>query len=489
MPQQDPNLLVQQPEPFLASLYDDGTVQSFIKPRQTMTVPGQLKTNYMPGPVYQNMPLYIPPPDYGIPAPVSPTPSPSPYSEQDNDPLSGLKKFQGQGYVDQYGMYEPNKPEELSKILQKDIALSQALQMDDGFNLNMAQIDDQNLSSLDYMTPTTDTAPGLYRSPSDYYTLNDVANLCGIPSDNSAMYQQQLNNNMYQNYDGYSMQYPTTNMMDMSSDKKLSPIEQAYHASWGQTVDPSLFDKISPYSLAGKEDYNLTAFSLADQQMLQDSQNTQQLQMRGGFPAMDIQPETTIPNLRGRQNSSFREWKPSNKDTGLPADMAAQIEGQFSDPNMTTQIELLNEGQIVPPSGCIMPPDQMVPEYHNLTPLTAGPGLTPTLHQPGPPDPEALDKVRTVFMSFVDQSDENINNMDDATKHQMFVDVCNMYKSLSVINIAENLYQGKKDEEGQCAGEVGPVEEAQPEETRSVNKRYKFRLVKKQKLYPFAFVY
>jgi hypothetical protein len=157
--------------------------------------------------------------------------------------------------------------------------------------------------------------------------------------------------------------------------------------------------------------------------------------------------------------------------------MATQIEAQFSDSKMTTQIELLNEGgQIIPPSGC-MAPDQMVPEYHNLTPLTVGPGLNPAL-QPTPPDPEALDKVRSVFMSFVDNSDENINNMDDAAKHQMFVDVCNMYKSLSVINIAENLYQGKKGEENGIQQEGvadKSAEEAHREDTRSVNKRYKFR--------------
>ncbi|KAL5257124.1 hypothetical protein ACHWQZ_G012155 [Mnemiopsis leidyi] len=484
MPQQDLNLIAAQPEPFLASLYDDGTGHTFAKPREKcMSMSGQYKNNYMSDPGYQNMPLYIPPPDYGIPAPVSPTPSPSPYNEHDNDPLCSVKKFHNQIYPDQYGMYDPNKPDELSKILQKDIALTHALHMDDGFNLNMAQIDDQNLSSLDYMTPTTDTAPGLqYRSPSDYYTLNDVANLCGIPSDTSSLYPQQLNNSMYQNYEGYSVQYPSSNMVDLSEDKKLSPIEQAYQASWGQTADPNLFDKINPYGLVGKEDYNLAAFSLADQQLLHDNPGSQQ-QMRGSFPAMDIQPETSIPNLRGRKNSSFREWNPStdnvNKDTRLPTSMAGQIEGQFNDHKMNSQMELLNEGSQMMTPTCGVPPEQMVPEYHDLTPLTAGPGLTPTLQQPSPSDPETLDKVRSVFMSFVDQSDEHINNMDDAAKHQMFVDVCNMYKSLSVINIAENLYQGKKGEGGcvqpQSGGEDPANVVQQRGEARLVNKRYKFR--------------
>lgn len=480
MPHHDPNMLLQQSEPFLASLYDDSAGQGFVKPREKC-MQDQLKSTYMQGPMYQNMPLYIPPPDYSIPAPISPTPSPSPYTDHDNDPLSGLKKFHGPGYVttDQYSMYDANKPNEISKMLQKDIALTQTLQVDDGFNLNMAQIEDQNLASLDYMTPTPE-AGVQYRSPSDYYTLNDVANLCGIPSDNSSLYPPQQANNtvMYPSYDNYSMQYPNNTLVDMS-DKKISPIEQAYQASWGQNADPNLFDKISPYGLAEKDDYNLAAFSLSDQQILPDAQNTQ---LRGGFPAMDIQPETTIPNLRGRKNSSFREWNPTtdniNKDSRVPLAMANQLQDQFVDQQkVVTQIELLNEGaQILAPPEYIQPNQPMVPEYHNLTPLTAGPSLPPNLDHTQSSDPQTLDKVRSVFMSFVDNSEEKMNCMNEVAKHQMFVDVCNMYKSLSAINIAENIGQNKKEGEDGNMMNGNDVDLPENGDTRANGKRYKFRL-------------
>lgn len=462
-------------EPFLASLCDDS--QSFVKPRDKNSYLKSTTTHQHP--FYQNIPVYIPPPEYGIPVPVSPTPSPSPYSEQENDPLYGLRKFHGQIYgkssLDHqmsldpnYNPYEINKDDELSKILQKDLALSQALAMDDrmmdnsGYNLNMTQVDDTGL--LDYMTPTTDTLPTLppsYRGPQEYYTLNDVANLCGIPAD-PAYQQPPPVHPTYPNYNEGYMQYSATGMMDMATpDKKLSPIEQAFQASWNQA---HMLETSSPYTLSDKDDYNIASYTLLDQPQLLDTQQAR------GFPPMELQTENTIPNLRGRKNSSFREWNPNtdNKDTRLPPALAGQIEAQFTD-KLDHEVDIMSTVDHITP-GCL-PPDQMIgPEYQQLTTLTA-PQQPPQEPPASSSDPEALNKVRSVFMSFVDQTDDNINSMDYATKHQMFVDVCNVYKSLSVINIAENLQQGKKSAEEQHHMESDNPGNKPP------NKRYRLRFV------------
>ena len=500
------HMLVQTAEPFLASLYNEADNiidNSFIKPRD-------LSSGFYPS--YHN--VYLPHGSSGFTT-IEPTPSPSPYSEQENDPLyrarieetdnnhislsnHGREDYLRVGASNGHKMLGYNETHK-----QKDINQSNDLEkilVSDSFTLNLNSqlhsIDDTEITPIDYPQTSQDITLSQalishYRSNGEFYPTDGSNSLSEelIPQGGSFHQVGMVHGSesSYPHIDGvYTPQYLNIMSQNCDSEKKLSESEMyQYIPNWNSLQAEPNQMQVIPQIMNAQSLSNVNYFDLADPN--KNASNALHLAFSGAtkpFPINDHQPqEPQVRELRGRKNSSFREYQ-SGTASSLPISMASEIEQEFMAKDKSKDEDT---GRVID----VVSDDNNDKSFTSLTPLTT----TPNQIVFGVPDGSAsysvmdpnvddntVNKVRSVFMSFVEHSaapqpHSKASPEEDAEKNKLLMDM--MCKSLILENsdgVQDAIVVNKHQIEAAVLGHEQYIAMGQ-NEPHPPGKRYSLRLL------------
>ena len=441
--------------PFLSSLFNDESNNVSTAQHQSMATNRQIsqmrntpsnRDRYMAihAPIFQGMPVYIPPPGYVMMS-HSPTPSPSPYSEQENDPLyrpyhlAGMrqKMIQGGGPAKNkslkqklpgFAMFSNNKRPKLDSagnIVEGDDKLD-----DDVMYQPDDVMDQQRLVQYTGMPPPQMVgdfrSPVSVMNPPDFYVselrqnnqiMENAQYMTGIQyPDQSKMMEGQIMPNQYQNIPMPKVS-PTLSSTLSKDDNYPPPIFQESFLPPPQNMYSVPPDKVNQYQDNTWQHVRPPAANVQYHHYEQGQNQPAQYGPGGTFDKISPNNMQQMPLIMYPQNNNkgFMYQAPMGghlpEIVGISGAEEVQKEGGEEEEEVEVEKDE-EEGQPSDDKG----------------------------------DKTKLDKVREVFLSFVDQSDSSINKLDSDAKKQMFMNVCNMYKSLSVINIADSMTSVKPEE-------------------------------------------